>query len=167
MMVKSDQISCYFIRFKNKVNKEWESMSKSTGLNRKWIFVTLTALIAMVVAFFLYFMLFMFLGRTLQGNYTFVPNLRIGYGILWLLGAFLLDQTKLTEWLKAGIFAGGIAVFMITMGVVFYENLTLEIVLILMTFALSVIYLVYRKRELFYYYGVFIALSTAGFYLWN
>ena len=142
-------------------------MSKSTRLIRKWILVTLTALIVMVVAFVLYFVLFMFLEKILQGNYAFVPKLRVGYGILWLLGAFLMDQTKLKEWLKAGIFAGGIAVFMITMGVVFYENLTLEIVLILMTFALSVIYLVYRKRELFYYYGVFIALSAAGFYLWN
>jgi len=109
----------------------------------------------------------MFLERILQGNYTFVPKLRAGYGILWLLGTFLLDQSKLREWLKAGVLAGGIAVFMITMGVVFYENLTLEIVVILMTFALSVIYFVYRKKELFYYYGVFIALSAAGFYLWN
>ncbi|HSR03810.1 MAG TPA: hypothetical protein VLM88_04405 [Proteiniclasticum sp.] len=142
-------------------------MSKSTGLIRKGIFVTLTALIVMVVAFFVYFVLFMLFERTLQGNYAFVPKLRAGYGILWLLGAFLLDQTKFKEWLKAGIFAGGISIFMITMGVVFYENLTLEIVLILLTFVLSVIYLIYRKKELFYYYGVFIALSAAGFYLWN
>jgi len=47
-----------------------------------------------------------------------------------------------------GVFGGGISIFMIMMGVVFYENLTLEIVLILLTFVLSVIYLVYRKKRI-------------------
>jgi len=79
-------------------------MSKSTGLFRKGIFVTLTALIVMVVDFFVYFVLFMFFERTLQGEYAFVPKLRAGYGILWLLGAFLLDQTKFKEWLESGCF---------------------------------------------------------------
>jgi hypothetical protein len=142
-------------------------MSKSTGLFRKGIFVTLTVVVVLVVAFFLYFSLFMLFERTLKGNYAFVPTLRAGYGIIWLVGALLLDQTKIREWMKAGIFSGGVGIFMITMGVLFYENLTLEIALILLTFLLSIIYLVYRKKEVFYYYGVFIVLSAVGFYLWN
>ncbi len=142
-------------------------MDKSTGLFRKGIFVMLTLIVVLVVAFFLYFSLFMLFERTLKGNYTFVPTLRAGYGILWLLGALLLDQTKIREWMKAGIFSGGIEIFMITMGVLFYENVTLEILLILLTFLLSIIYLVYRKKEVVYYYGVFIVLLFVGFYLWN
>lgn len=83
-------------------------MSKSTGSIREGFLVTLTVMIVMVVAFFLYFMMFGIIERSIQDNYAFVPKLRAGYGFVWLLGVFYWIRQNFRIGLKQVFFQVGL-----------------------------------------------------------
>lgn len=140
---------------------------KKGQIFKEGLYVTLGSLLAMVVAFGGYFLLFMLIARVFSqsGSYYFVAWLRMGYGILWLLfGAFFYKMHG-PDWLKASLLAAALTTFFASSGVQFFANPLLAGLILVLT-ASIVVFLLYRARQPWYhYYAVALALLAAWFYL--
>ncbi len=99
-------------------------MNKKSGQIKVIILVTVGSLVALAIAFMLYFLIFMLFENIANqdGSYSFVSPVRVGYGIIWIVLCLIIYRTKIPEWIKASILAGSLTTFMAGIGVQLYEN---------------------------------------------
>ena len=141
-------------------------MSKSGHPLRSVLLVTVSVLGILVLAFALYFLLFMLIERVVgRGEYNFVSMLRGGFGIVFLLAGVLVERTHFPLWFKAAFLATAVAVFSITMSILLYETPILSMGAIIVAGISALIYLVLRKKEWVYYYGIILSIAATLFYI--
>ena len=99
-------------------------MNKKSEIIKEGVLVTLGSLVALVVAFALYFLIFMFFENMANqdGSYTFVSPVRVGYGVVWIVFCLIIFRTRIPEWLKASILAGSLTTFIVGIGVQSYAT---------------------------------------------
>lgn len=133
----------------------------------KGIMVTVGSLITAALAFAGYFFLFRVLERFMdpENTYNFVSWARVGYGLFWLVLAFLVYQTRLREWGKAVILAGALTTFMAAVNVQYYQRPLMGGVLSVLVVGSILYFLIRKKKEWFHYYAVAIAVALAWFYM--
>lgn len=80
-------------------------MNKKSESIKNGIFVTIGSFLSCIISLAVYFLIFMLFERTgnLSGSYSFVPYVRLGYGIFWLILAWVTYRSRLPEWLKDNI----------------------------------------------------------------
>lgn len=140
-------------------------MAKTSEVIKKGVLVTVATLALLVIAFLLYFLLFRLMETISPGAYRFVRNLRVGYGVAWLMAALLLYRTKIADWLKAALLAAGLGAFVIAVGVQLYETPAVAVIITVICFGAAV-YLLYRmKKKWYHYYALLLAGLGLLFYL--
>ncbi|MFH5837374.1 hypothetical protein ACHAL6_15040 [Proteiniclasticum sp. C24MP] len=141
-------------------------MSRSRQTAVHVLLVPVAILIFLMLAFFLYYLIFMFVARMFRpGAYNYVSLVRGGYGIILLAVGILMQRTRYPSWVRAGLFASGVGVFSVTMSILLYETPILSMGVVIASALVSMIYFVMSKKEWFYYYGVILSAAAALFYI--
>lgn len=142
-------------------------MHKRSAAVRDGIIAAAGSLLAMAAAFALYFLIFMlfesFLNR--DSSYSWVPLLRAGYGVLWIVTCLILYRTKIPEQLKACVLAGSLTAFMSAFGVLLYEHPVITCLILLFAAAAAVFLLRITNRKWYHFLAVGMSLLAALFYL--
>lgn len=138
-------------------------MNKKSEAIKNGVLVTAVGLIAMAVAYLLYFLIFMLFETVANqdGSYRFVSWIRVGNGFLWIILCLIIYRTKLPEWLKAGILAGSLTTFMAGTGVQLYETPILAGLIILVAVGTAVLLLRKMNKKWYHYYAVAISIIAA------
>ncbi len=142
-------------------------MNKKSEMIKDGILVTIGSFIAVVVAFMVYFLVFM-LFETMankDASYNFVSSLRIGYGIVWIVLCFITYRTRVPEWLKASILAGSLTTFMAGIGVQLNKTPIVIGLIMFLVSAISIFLLYKMKKKWYHYYAIAISIIAALFYL--
>lgn len=148
-----------FIEGMNDMNKKTESIKNG-------IFVTIGSILSWIISFGVYFLIFMLFEwtRNLSGSYSFVPYVRLGYGISWLILAWLTYRSRLPEWLKATILAGSLTTFLAAVGVLLYEIPLITALVIILVVAAALWLLRIMNKKWYHYYAVKLSIGAALFY---
>lgn len=142
-------------------------MTKKSEAIKDGVLVTIGSIIAWIVAFGLYFLIFMLFETRANpdGSYRFVAWVRMGYGLVWLLLCLGIYRTRLPEWIKASVLAGAVTTFLAAFGVQLFETPLITGLLILIV-AATIVYLLHKlKMEWFHYYAVLLSILATLFYL--
>jgi len=142
-------------------------MDKKSERSKEAILVTLGSFAVLVIAFTLYFLIFMLFETVANqyGSYRFVPPVRVGYGIVWIVFCVILYRTKVSDWIKASILTGSLATLMIGLGVQLFEN-PIFVGLVVFLTAGTAIFLLYKMKKNWYHYlAILIAVIAAIIYL--
>lgn len=142
-------------------------MSKKSEIIKEGILVTIVSLLALAVAFMLYFLIFMVFESIANqdGSYGFVSQLRVGYGIIWLGLCLLVYRTTVYDWLKASVLTASLTTFMVGIGVQLYES-PIVVGLVLFLVAATSVFLLHKMNQKWYhYYAIAISIIAALFYL--
>lgn len=134
---------------------------------KQGIFVIVGSFLMLGLSFMLYFGLFRVFQTILnpEGRFGFVMFLRIGYGIILLLIAIIVDRTQLPEWLKASFLSAGLGTFLITLSVALYKTPMLAYASIALTLGLTVFHLIKTKRKWFSFIPIVMTLIAIGVYM--
>lgn len=80
--------------------------------------VPVSILIFLMLAFFLYYLIFMFAARMFRaGEYNYAPVVRAAYGAVLLLVGILMERTSYPSWVKAAVLAASVSVFSIALSI--------------------------------------------------
>lgn len=142
-------------------------MNKKSETIKDGILVTIGSLLALAVAFMLYFLIFMIFETVANkdASYNFVSSLRIGYGIVWIILCLIIYRTRVSEWLKASILVGSLTTLMAGIGVQLYKTpIVIGLVMFLVS-AIGVFLLHKMKKKWYHYYALVISVITTLFYL--
>jgi len=141
-------------------------VSKSSTTFKEALLVTLGGIVILPLSFVLYFLLFrLFEGlRGPEGPYMFVSTLRIGYGVAWLIGVFLVYRTKWNDLVKAVLLIGAITSFLAAVGVQLWEVPALFRIIIIVTLIVTAILLRRRKSNWYHFYAAALACAAAFLY---
>lgn len=145
-------------------------MSKPTGIVKHAVWVTIGSILIMALSFAIYVGLFLLLENMLatpngEFDHRFVSPLRIGYGIVWILGVLLLYRTKMADWLKAVFLAGGLASFWAGVGVQLYRNPLLgRGIAVSVVLVICMLLLRRRKSAWYHYLAAGLAAAASLFY---
>lgn len=138
--------------------------TRQTVLNA--VRIPIVILIFLMLAFFLYYLIFMFVARMFRaGEYNYASVVRVVYGAVLLLVGILMERTSYPSWIKASVLAAAVSVFSITLSILLYENPLLSNGVVIAAAISAMIYLILRKKEWFYYYGILLSLSATLFYI--
>ena len=142
-------------------------MNKKSEIIKEGVLVTLGSLVALVVAFALYFLIFMFFENMANkdASYNFVSSLRIGYGIVWIVLCFITYRTRVPEWLKASILAGSLTTFIVGIGVQLYATPIIAGLVALLAVGAAIYMLHKMNKKWYHYYAIAISIIAALFYL--
>ena len=142
-------------------------MNKKSEIIKEGVLVTLGSLVALVVAFALYFLIFMFFENMANqdGSYTFVSPVRVGYGVVWIVFCLIIFRTRIPEWLKASILAGSLTTLMSGIGVQSYETPIVAGFVMFSVYGVAVFLLRKMNKKWYHYYAIVISIIAALYYL--
>lgn len=142
-------------------------MNKKSEIIQEGILVTIGSLVALAVAFLMYFLIFMIFETITNqdGSYGFVSPVRVGYGIIWLCLCLILYRTRIYDWLKASMLTGSLTTFMVGIGVQLYKNPVIVGLVMFWVTATGVFLLRKMKKKWYHYYAIVISIIAALFYL--
>ncbi|WP_125137828.1 hypothetical protein [Petrocella atlantisensis] len=143
-------------------------MNKKTEIIKDGVLVTMGSFLILVVAFMLYYVLFMIFSTMTNKDttYSFVASLRIGYGIIWMIFCFIIYKTSLPEWFKASILVGSLTTFMAGIGVQSYRTpIVINLVLLIIS-AAGMVLLIKTKMKWHHYYALVLSVMATIFYMW-
>ena len=134
---------------------------------KQGIYVILGIIVLLGLSFIVYFGLFRIFQLILnpEGHFGFVMFLRIGYGIILILLAFLNYRTKTAEWLKASIMSAGLGTFLIGLTVSLYETPILAYAIVFVTLSVTVFYLFKTQQKWFHYIPIGMSLLAIWLYI--
>ena len=142
-------------------------MNKKSEIIKEGVLVTVGSLVALVVAFALYFLIFMFFENMANqdGSYTFVSPVRVGYGVVWIVFCLIIFRTRIPEWLKASILAGSLTTFIVGIGVQSYATPIIAGLVALLAVGAAIYMLHKMNKKWYHYYAIAISIIAALFYL--
>lgn len=134
---------------------------------KQGIYVVVGSILLLGLSFIVYFALFRVIQVILNpaGRFGFVVFLRLGYGIILVLLAYLSYGTSMPEWLKASSMSAGLGSFLIGVSVTLYET---PIIAYIFAFAfLSVMYywLYISRQKWFHYLPILVSLIAMWIYI--
>ena len=134
---------------------------------KQGIYVILGSIVLLGLSFIVYFGLFRMFQLILnpEGRFGFVMLLRIGYGIILILLAFLNYRTKTEEWLKASVMSAGLGTFLISLTVSLYETPILAYVVVIVTLSITAYYLFKTQQKWFHYIPIGMSLLAIWLYV--
>lgn len=134
---------------------------------KQGVYVILGIIVLLGLSFIVYFGLFRILQLILnpEGHFGFVIFLRIGYGIVFILLAFLNYRTKSAEWLKASILSAGLGTFLIGLMVSLYETPILVYAIVFVTLSVTAYYLFKTQQKWFHYIPIGMSLLAIWLYI--
>ena len=140
---------------------------KKTRMIKDGLLVTLGSVIAFLLSFALYYLIFLLLRRIVneEGSYPHVSILRIGYGILWIIVGILVFRSHWFAPLKASAMTGALTTFFVTIGINLYKTPMIAW-LIIAFFTVFVIIILYKlKKEWIYYYSIGLSIIASLLFL--
>lgn len=152
-------------------------MNAKSGSIKAGIFVTIGSIVALILSFALYFLLFRLLEGMAMGDRQgmdvghepdslgFVSWLRMGYGIAWILLCLAVYRSKLPEWFKASILAGALTTFFAAFGVQLYETPVIVVAVMIVAIGAALFGLRKMNKKWYHYYAVAISIVAGMFYL--
>lgn len=142
-------------------------MNKKSITIKDGVLVTICGFIAMAMSFMFYFLIFTLFEKIASrgGSFNFVPWVRVGYGIIWIILCLIMYRTRIPEWLKAGILTGSLTTFMVAIGVQLYKAPIIAVLVMIMTVATVVYLLLKMKKKWYHYYAVAISILATLFYM--
>ena len=134
---------------------------------KQGVYVILGSIVLLGLSFIVYFGLFRVFQLILnpEGRFGFVVILRIGYGIILVLLAFLNYRNKMAEWLKASIMSAGLGTFLIGLSVSLYETPILAYGVIFITLSATTFYLYRTQQKWFHYIPIGMSLLAIWLYI--
>lgn len=134
---------------------------------KQGIYVILGSIVLLGLSFIVYFGLFRMFQLIInpEGRFGFVMLLRIGYGIILILLAFLNYRTKTEEWLKASVMSAGLGTFLISLTVSLYETPILAYVVVIVTLSITAYYLFKTQQKWFHYIPIGMSLLAIWLYV--
>ena len=134
---------------------------------KQGVYVILGSIVLLGLSFIVYFGLFRIFEAILnpEGRFGFVMVLRIGYGIILVLLAFLNYRTKTVEWLKASIMSAGLGTFQIGLMVSLYETPILAYGVVFVTLSMTAYFLFRTQQKWFHYIPIGMSLLAIWLYI--
>lgn len=152
-------------------------MNAKSGSIKSGIFVTIGSIVALILSFALYFLLFRLLQGMVMGNRQgmgaghephslgFVSWLRMGYGVAWIVLCLAVYRSRLPEWFKASILAGALTTFFAAFGVQLYETPVIGLAVMILAAGAALFGLRKMNKKWYHYYALAISIVAGIFYL--
>lgn len=119
------------------------------------------------LSFIVYFALFRVIQVILNpdGRFGFVVFLRIAYGVILVLLAYLSYGTKMPEWFKVSSMSAGLGTFLLGLSVSLYETPVIAYI-----FAFAILCVVYywlytSQQKWFHYLPILVSLIAMWVYI--
>lgn len=134
---------------------------------KQGVFVVIGSIVLLGLSFIVYFGLFRMFQTIINpdGHFGFVMFLRLGYGIILILLAFLNDRTKTAEWLKASIMSAGLGTFLISITVSLYETPLLATMFIFIVLSGAAYYMFDTHQKWFHFIPIVLSLLAIWIYV--